>query len=105
MSLSRRNIHKYNLKCYKKWGGRTRTCPLSLLEKLRNEKSRYENEIEAVPNTSVPSNNDTTESKREWASAGRYGKSQLQNKTEASAVTTANVISNTDNLDKRGESD
>ena len=30
-SLSRRNIQKYNLKCYKKWGGKTRTCPLSVL--------------------------------------------------------------------------
>ena len=30
MSLSRRNIQKYNLKCYKKLGVSTLTCPLSL---------------------------------------------------------------------------
>lgn len=75
------------------------------IERLRNERARYENEIEAIPNTSISSDNNSTESGREGSSAGRYGKSQLQSKSEGSSVAAANDISNTDNLDKGGESD
>ena len=75
------------------------------IERLRNERARYENELEAIPNTSISSDNNSTESGREGSSAGRYGKSQLQSKSEGSSVAAANDISNTDNLDKGGESD
>ena len=70
------------------------------IERLRDEKSRYEKKNENTDGTSVSPINDSAESKGEGTPAGRYGKSQLQGKSETNTNAPADSIGNADSLDK-----
>ena len=70
------------------------------IERLRDEKSRYEKKNKNSDGTSVSPINDSAESKGEGASAGRYEKSQLQGESETNTNAPADSIGNADSLDK-----
>lgn len=70
------------------------------IERLRDEKSRYEKKNENTDGTSVSPINDSAESKGEGTPAGRYGKSQLQDESETNTNAPADSIGNADSLDK-----
>ena len=70
------------------------------IERLRDEKSRYEKKNENTDGTSVSPINDSAESKGEGTPAGRYGKSQLQGESETNTNAPADSIGNADSLDK-----